>query len=273
LVRKSQFDRGEQIAQSAPPKVEKAIMDYPREFSQEARNRVEAAMILARREMAEARRTSPAPWSHNVCYPGPEFQEAFFASIMRVFLVFARDAVHLCTSNGWALDRVNREANEFLRVLTVKWRFEEGRDARGNEMRDVCGNWGGGLERWVDETFRNREEWRRYEDLLLEISGVVNTLTAPSGPETASANSPEGDPHLITLEAILEKFPTTLEKWADRHKFGRTTVFDWRSARSAGRSPAGKVSVEKSTEIEKAIEDDANVLGLELGLHSDSNSD
>lgn len=62
---------------------------------------------------------------------------------------------------------------------------------------------------------------------------------------------------------------TTLSKWAAKHKLGRTSVFDWKAARLAGEVPKRKVSHEKCTEIESAIEEDAKALGLSARTHSD----
>jgi hypothetical protein len=86
--------------------------------------------------------------------------------------------------------------------------------------------------------------------------------------ETGSA-APVKDPHLDLLEKILSKDTTTLEKWAKKHNFGRTTVFDWKSSRRTGNSPRGKISQEKSGEIENAIENDAAELGLTTRTSSD----
>lgn len=80
---------------------------------------------------------------------------------------------------------------------------------------------------------------------------------------------PVRDSHLELLEMILDKKATTWEKWASRHRLGRTTVFDWKSGRSAGKSLKGKVSEEKSAEIEVAIEADAASLGLTTRTDSD----
>jgi hypothetical protein len=80
---------------------------------------------------------------------------------------------------------------------------------------------------------------------------------------------PAQDAHVALLEMILTKGPTTLEKWASAHRIGRTTVFDWKSLRSAGKSLHGKVSVEKTASIEEAIENDARALGLDTRTNSD----
>jgi len=73
----------------------------------------------------------------------------------------------------------------------------------------------------------------------------------------------EGLPKKVALlNAIVEKKATSLEKWAAQHRFGRTTIFDWKAALVADRSLKGRVSDQKVAAIEKAIEDDAQALGL-----------
>jgi hypothetical protein len=84
-----------------------------------------------------------------------------------------------------------------------------------------------------------------------------------------AAQLPVKDVHLDLLEMILKKNATTLEKWARRHRLARTTVFDWKSCRRSGKSYRGKVSSEKSGEIQKAIENDAAELGLTTRTNSD----
>lgn len=73
---------------------------------------------------------------------------------------------------------------------------------------------------------------------------------------------PVKDATVDLLERILEERPTTLAKWAGQHRFGRTTVFDWKSLRGAGKPLMGKVSTEMSAAIEEAIHQDAKALGL-----------
>ena len=68
---------------------------------------------------------------------------------------------------------------------------------------------------------------------------------------------------------IVAKKNISIETWAKDHKFGRTTVFDWKALRLSGKSLKGKVSDSKSAEIEKAIEDEAKALGLPARTDSD----
>lgn len=69
--------------------------------------------------------------------------------------------------------------------------------------------------------------------------------------------SPMEDAHVALLKIVLKTGPITLEKWTAWHKLGRTTVFDWKAARLAGKSLKGKVSDLKSAASEQAIADDA----------------
>jgi hypothetical protein len=103
------------------------------------------------------------------------------------------------------------------------------------------------------------------------ITGEASDTEEESVRERSERGSavPVKDLHLDLLEKILSKNTTTLEKWANKHKFGRTTVFDWKSRRRSGKSPRGKISSEKSGEIQKAIEKDAAELGLTTRTSSD----
>lgn len=80
---------------------------------------------------------------------------------------------------------------------------------------------------------------------------------------------PKRDVYVTLLELILEKRQITLETWAKDHRFGRTTVFDWKSLRNDGKSLKGKVSPEKCADIEEAVAKDAEALGLRTRTRSD----
>jgi hypothetical protein len=113
--------------------------------------------------------------------------------------------------------------------------------------------------------------------LPAEAALTMNGSDVPDHPDAAGRPDqnvtrgplPVKDAHVDLLEAILNKEPTTLEKWAMEHKFGRTTVFDWKALRSAGKSLSGKVSAPKNAEIERAIDEDAKTLGLGTRTSSD----
>src|ERR1019366_5913885 len=75
--------------------------------------------------------------------------------------------------------------------------------------------------------------------------------------------------HVDLLLKIVAKKTISIETWARDHKLGRTTVFDWKKARVAGKCLKGKVSDPKIAEIEQAIEKDAQALGLTTRTRSD----
>jgi hypothetical protein len=82
-----------------------------------------------------------------------------------------------------------------------------------------------------------------------------------------------GETHVSLLDKIVEKEQITIERWAADHRVGRTTVFDWKALRQAGKPLKGKVSSEMSTAIEEAIEKHAKELGLQLGPITRTSSD
>jgi hypothetical protein len=141
-------------------------------------------------------------------------------------------------------------------------------------------------QRSVNESFDAGQEGKT---LLLMIFRELETFThgIASEPDSGqlvtvpreqavpdSARSVEDDQgtstktnHLHLFKQILKQ--TSVEKWAECHKIGRTTVFDWQAARKRGEVPKGKVSAQMCAEIERAIEKDA----IEFGLPTRTNSD
>ena len=95
------------------------------------------------------------------------------------------------------------------------------------------------------------------EELASELK-----LSDPAIADSASGGQTVQDPYLDLLDRIVQKRHTTLEKWAKEHKFPRSTVFEWKRLRSAGSPLTGKMSKQKSAEIETGIDEDAKTLGL-----------
>lgn len=81
--------------------------------------------------------------------------------------------------------------------------------------------------------------------------------------------APAGNRHVKILEQIVQRKNISVETWAADHKFGRSTVFDWKAARSSSSPLKGKVSAKKAAAIEKAIDQDARELGLSTRTGSD----
>jgi len=78
-----------------------------------------------------------------------------------------------------------------------------------------------------------------------------------------SAAPPIRDAYVELLEAVVAKMQISIETWVGDHKhLARSTVFEWKSLRRAGKSLKGRISTDKSDEIELAIQKDAEKLGL-----------
>jgi hypothetical protein len=99
------------------------------------------------------------------------------------------------------------------------------------------------------------------------------TINSDPPPNVSAAFSDDRltscDAHLNLLDRIVDKKAMTFEKWADDHRIGRSTFFDWKALRGACKPLKGKVSRKKSLEIEAAIEKDAEKLGLATRTDSD----
>lgn len=95
------------------------------------------------------------------------------------------------------------------------------------------------------------------------------TEQAPSAASKAAPSEHPGHPTVDLLLKVVAKKTISIETWASDHRLGRTTVFDWKAARIAGKAMKGRVSDSKIAAIEKAIRDDAKVLGLATRTRSD----
>jgi hypothetical protein len=102
----------------------------------------------------------------------------------------------------------------------------------------------------------------------------AQTATGDGVPSSDVSKEAAGRPRIepecvdLLLKIVAEK-KISIETWARDHKLGRTTVFDWKAGRVAGKSLEGKISGVKIAVIEKAIEDDAKALGLPTRTRSD----
>jgi hypothetical protein len=134
---------------------------YPPEFPQKSRALVLAESIRAARDFDEAK------------------QQARFLSaiegplrnyILRVFIVFVREAGELGRQRLWTVDRVESESREFLRQYTICARYEKGGDRSGNRLGEMVSNWGGDILPEIQRAFEQSPEWKEYEDILLTLT-------------------------------------------------------------------------------------------------------
>ena len=108
---------------------------------------------------------------------------------MQIFLVFATEACALRSGLGWSLDRVQREAEEFLRKLTITVIFAKfpGCD------RVWISNWNGSIQSQLDRRFKTSPEWMEYEELLLanDAQKPASRLSAGTAEKSRSAENSE----------------------------------------------------------------------------------
>jgi len=131
-------------------------------------------------------------------------------------------------------------------------------------------------EWFLGEFSQDRAASMLLADLRLNLLGLLanakvraleksETFEREAVPVESIFEQAQGKAIVDLLLRVVERQNITIEGWAQSHRIGRTTVFDWKAARLAGKSSKGKVSDPKCAEIEKAIEEDAETLGLVPG--------
>jgi hypothetical protein len=187
---------------------------YPKEFSAQARARVEAEQIIAKRDFERAQSEKPPnKWGKD----RRTWDEClFYRYILRVFLVFALEACKIGKQGIWAVDRIRAEAEEFLRRFTIRAYCESGRDRYGEKFEDMTSNWNGSLLPEVKRIFQKSEALHRFEAELLAVAQLAADSThaldenlkgnpaidvlgaGPTISEVPPATMYDGDPSLLT---------------------------------------------------------------------------
>ena len=157
-------------------------LDYPHEFPPEARDRVEREKIRASRELLPAS-----------TYDFKD-QEVAVRCIMWIFLTFAGELCAVRSEKGWTLERVQREAEEFLRRVTITIVFAKfpGCD------RHWISNWNGSIESNMERRLKGSPEWAQYEELLMadiETKSTTSTSAAKTRSTSLMPGQFEGAPH------------------------------------------------------------------------------
>jgi transcriptional regulator with XRE-family HTH domain len=177
-------------------------LDYPREFSLEARDRIEREKIRASRELLP---TGPYAF---------EDQELAVRCIMRIFLAFAKEACALRTEHGWTLDRVQREADEFLRRLTITVVFAKFPGLEGYWINNLNGS----ILSDVEHRFKVSPEWAQYEELLLADIGTKATPSTSDAKTRSTGFMPgqfEGIPEWQVRELMKRRLEAAGRTRAD----------------------------------------------------------
>lgn len=150
-------------------------MEYPQDFSANARARIEAERIRAQQELEDRQET--VAWSRY----GPSFlnDRNFYEYILRVFSAFAEEACKLASEGLWGIDRARREAENFLRIFTIEAFPAHGKDKNGRKLSDPIEHLGGSLLPDVEQYFRKSARWRDFQARLLAVAERVGKTHKP----------------------------------------------------------------------------------------------
>jgi hypothetical protein len=184
-------------------------MDYPREFSPEARAYVEAERLRAIRAYEQRRGELPAGYGHMA-----ENEENLRHFILRVFLAFARQACKFAEDGIWPVDKVRSQADEFLRRFTIQAYYDYGQDRGGHKLPEMTSNWGH-LRSEIERKFRESQEWHDYEDELLAVAEKIA--------KRSTRKAKRSDDLSTTRRAMIESF---IAKMAEQgHKISKKDIW------------------------------------------------
>ena len=217
-------------------------MDFPHEFSAQARARIEAERLKASRELADAQAQKPPDaWKSGA----REWdRQEFHDYILLVFLAFAREACELGKVVIWTVDRVRSEVDEFLRRFTIEAYYEKGRDRFGEKFPEMTSNWRGSLLLGVEQMFHRSDEWRQFEAELLAVAEKVaagpdqaGETPSDQGVRTSSHDVVESQPtqqgriRQAVILPILERKGWSRSKWASEAGVGKNSIYEYLEGR------------------------------------------
>ena len=169
-------------------------MDYPSEFSSQARAAVEAQMIRARARYLKAKQD----WQGDRPF---DDEPSARTCILSVFLVYARQAIALGVQDVWTVEKVRANAMEGLRLIII---------AAASSLD--CGHWlgwGGSIQPDILRALEASPEWQRFQDDLLVLA-ESKAEVAPDGDDRDKSGfgrlSAQGDNPFPEDHAASEAF-------------------------------------------------------------------
>ncbi len=144
----------------------KGANEYPEEFSRQARARIEAERLKARKQLKQQR--NQVPWSGGYL-PRPADEKNLRKYILRVFLVVAQEMCKLGLQGLWTVDRIRPEVEEFLRRFTIKAHSDEGYDKQGRKLEEMT-DYYGSIKEEVWWAFKESAEYHQFEQELLAVA-------------------------------------------------------------------------------------------------------
>jgi hypothetical protein len=200
-------------------------MTYPQEFSAAARARIEAERLKGRRELERAKGQKPPNHWTTSRWDGIAFQ----VYILRVFRAFAHEACELGSERTWSVDRIQSEADEFLRRFTSEAYYEDGRNRNGEKFPNMISEWGSLLPK-VAERFRTSAKWHQFEDELLRVAEQQAALEADTAISNAANRRAKIDAFLLNCRQEISVPITRKHIWrAAGHQTARQFQF-WQAA-------------------------------------------
>jgi DNA-binding CsgD family transcriptional regulator len=176
-------------------------MEYPEEFSPEARARVEAEKAEASTALEEAK------GKLTLSFFGTLGIDAVVTEyILRVFVAFVQEAGKLGRKNILTVERIESESLEFLRRLTIETWYEKGRDKVGRQIVSMV-NDRGQIRSHVQREYEKSAQWRQYQNELLAVAHIQ---TAAHSGSSADSN-PAIDSRLKESQLALERSAKVLE--------------------------------------------------------------
>jgi hypothetical protein len=134
-------------------------MTYPEEFRREARARIVNAKAKAQKAFRDAQNDVP---------PFP--LGAITRYVMTVFHAFAKEACALARAGVWGVDRVETEVSQWMYSTIIFAESEQGVD--GFRFRRLLTDNGMAIRSDILALFKLENEWKLYEDELIEISDM-----------------------------------------------------------------------------------------------------
>src|SRR5215470_15789461 len=110
------------------------LPEFPEEFSEKSARAVMLEELRAGQDFETAKQRARDLF---------EVEALLRTYILRVFLVFVRESGDLVRQGVWSLDRLQREALEFLRKLTIGASSERGTDKHGGRVPEMVSRWSG----------------------------------------------------------------------------------------------------------------------------------
>ena len=132
---------------------------FPDEFPEKSRCTLLAEEIRGATDLEKAQKESAVSKS----------QELLIGFILRVFIVFVREASKLARQGIWSAGRLESESLQFLHYFTVSARNERGYDKHGHQIGEMTSHWGSILPD-VERAFQKSPLWQEYEGILLEVA-------------------------------------------------------------------------------------------------------